>query len=81
MKLYWCYDSTNDEWGCYVIAPTPSKAKVLFHKWYGDVDYTDVRCNQCMKLPEGLDLHPQVLDDPDDPLLKELGVKYSEVKI
>ena len=81
MKVFWCYYKTDDEWGCYVIAPTHNKAKSLFHEWYlrdigGWDDYTDIRCFKKMVIAEGLGLEPQVLDDPDDPLLKELGLRY-----
>jgi hypothetical protein len=81
MKVFWCY-FPDFEWGCFVIAETPGKAKSLFFEWYNWTDYceyTEIRCFQEMKLPDCLALQPQVLDDPDDPLLKELGLKYAEV--
>ena len=80
MRVYWCYFVNDDEWGCYVIAPTRGKAKSLFllhTNLLCDGDYTDIRCRQMMKLPEETNFWPQVLDDPDDPLLMELGLRYA----
>lgn len=79
MKVFWCYYKGN-EWGSYVIAPTHNKAKAMFHEWYmGTVvrSYIDIRCYRKMKLADCLNLKPQMLDDPDDPLLKELGLRYA----
>ena len=82
MKVYWCYFVNDDDWGCYVIAPNRGKAKALFlehSKWSYSVygEYTDVRCRQMMKLPEGTNFWSQVLDSSDDPLLMELGLRYA----
>ena len=80
MNVYWCYYK-NNEWGSYVIAPTHNKAKAMFQEWYlntgGYGDYTDIRCVRKMKLADCLNLKPQMLDEPDDPLLKELGLRYA----
>ena len=76
MTLYVCYYK-NDDWRCYVAAPTRGKAKHLFNEWYGhgwytDVWYTDVRAQKikdCPGTPEGV-------YDMDCPELEKLGVRY-----
>ena len=42
MTLYVCYYK-NEDWCCYVAAPTRGKAKHLFNEWGGHGWYTDVR--------------------------------------
>lgn len=56
MILYVCYYK-NEDWCCYVAAPTRGKAKHLFNEWYGDGWYTDVRAQKikdCPDTPEGV---------------------------
>ena len=74
MFLWWVqYD--KDEWGCFVIAETRGKAKVMFWRYFHDgwEEYTNIRCYK-RKQADGHG--PGILDATDDPLLAELGVRY-----
>lgn len=72
MNLYLCW-FCNDEFDCYVIAPSRNKAKYMFSEYFSyDGDYVDVRCK---KLKDAGDCSPGVYDD-NCSLLDQLGVRY-----
>ena len=73
MYLWQCWYA-NDEWGCYVIAPTRGRAKSLFQDYWDEGWYTDVRCRKVKEAP-GMD---QGIYDMDCPELEALGVRYLE---
>ena len=75
MYLWLCW-YVNDEWVCYVVAPTRGRAKSLFHEHFrGTIygEYTDIR--SC-KLKPADGFKEAVLDD-DFPELEKLGVRYA----
>lgn len=79
MFLWFCWFCDDDDWGCYVIAPTRGRAKALFfgHWCYvGYEEYTDVRA-QKIKRADGF--QEAVLDD-DSKDLEALGVRYMTEK-
>lgn len=48
MSLWLCW-YVNDEWGCYIIAPTRGRAKSMFNLYWGSIcfgEYTDVRATK-----------------------------------
>lgn len=74
MFLWMCWFDCDDEWCCYVIAPTRGKAKAMFLDafdcgWY---DFTQVRSRK-VKPAEGF--AAQVCD-MQCPELDALGVRY-----
>lgn len=73
MFLWLCW-YTNDEWCCYVIAPTRGKAKSLFHNYWDEGWYTDVRCCKVKEAHEAR----QGVYDMDCPELEALGVRYRD---
>lgn len=73
MFLWLCWYA-NDEWCCYVIAPTRGKAKSLFHNYWYEGWYTDVRCCKVKEAP-GME---QGIYDMDCPELEALGVRYRD---
>lgn len=73
MFLWLCWYA-NDEWCCYVIAPTRGKAKWLFQNYWREGFYTDVRCRKVKEAP-GMD---QGIYDMDCPELEALGVRYRD---
>ena len=76
----WWVDCKGHEWGSYVIECTRGKAKARFYRYYSYFEYmgyTDIRCVK-IKPADGYD--PALLDEDDDPKLKELGVKYADVE-
>ena len=70
----WCCWYANDEWCCYVIAPSRGRAKSLFQDYWRDGEYTDVRCCKVKEAP-GMD---QGIYDMDCPELEALGVRYRD---
>ncbi len=71
MTLYLCYYK-NDDWCCFVAAPTRGKAKHLFNEWDGHGWYTDVRAQKVKDCPDT----PEGVYDADCPELEKLGVRY-----
>lgn len=75
MFLWFCRFFDNDDWGCYIIAPTRGRAKAMFFgDWgYGGYgEYTDVRA---WKIKSADGFQEAVLDD-DCKDLEALGVRY-----
>lgn len=72
MYLWWV-NYYGEEWGCYVIAKTRGKAKLMFGSYFGTGEWNDIRSTR-LKVANGY--AAALLDDADDPRLKELGVKY-----
>ena len=77
MYLWICWFRNDDDWGCYVIAPTRGRAKSLFFKhfndqWFYVQWYTDVR-SQKVKEAQG---QQEGIYDVDGPVLEALGVRY-----
>lgn len=67
----WCcwYDTEN--WCCYVIAPTHGRAKSLFHEYWREGEYADVRCFK-VKKADGME---EGVYDATWPGLEALGVR------
>ena len=78
LKAYWCcFD--NEEWGAFVIASGRGQAKAIFlssYKWEGE--WNDIRCYKQKDVPGDLPIAPCILDVPNSPLLKLLGLEYDE---
>jgi len=72
MYLWWV-EYYDEEWGCYVIAKTRGKAKLMFGSYFGRGEWNDIRSTR-LKVANGY--AAALLDDEDDPRLAELGVKY-----
>ena len=74
MFLWACWFENDDEWCCYVIAPTRGKAKAMFFDACdcGWKDYIDVHA-QKVKPAEGF---AAKVCDMQCPELDALGVKY-----
>ena len=75
MFLWLCWYVYDDEWGCYVIAPTRGRAKSLFNSYWGNIcygEYTDVRTKK-IKPADG---NEEAVMDTDCDTLAELGVRY-----
>lgn len=71
MTLYRCF-YRNEDWCCYVAAPTRGKAKQVFLEW-GDMGYfTDIRAQKVKDCPDT----PEGVYDEDCPELEKLGVRY-----
>ncbi len=70
----WCCWYDTDEWCCYVIAPTRGRAKSLFHEYWREGEYTDVRCYKVKEAPE----MEQGVYDTTCPELEALGVRYMD---
>ena len=62
----------NEDWCCYVAAPTRGKAKHPFNGWDGHGRYTDVRAQKVKDCPDT----PEGVYDADCPELEKLGVRY-----
>lgn len=76
MFLWLCW-YVQDEWGCYIIAPTRGRAKSLFHDyWAGTLygEYTDIRATK-IKAADG---YEESVLDMDCETLAALDVHYSE---
>lgn len=73
MFLWQCWYA-NDEWCCYVIAPSRGRAKSLFQDYWREGEYTDVRC---YKVKEASGMEPGVYDI-NCPELEGLGVRYRD---
>ena len=71
MFLWLCW-YVNTEWCCYVIAPTRGRAKSLFHDYWREGDFVDVRGYKVKEAPDA----PQGVYDMDCQELKNLGVRY-----
>lgn len=71
MYLWLCWYA-NDEWGCYIVAPSRGKAKYLFQEYWDEGEFTDVRAR---KIKEAVGFREAVLDT-DCPELEALGVYY-----
>lgn len=71
MYLYrlW-YDGA--EWCCYVIAKSRGRAKSLFHNYWEEGDYIDIRGEKV----RSADGHEEKILDYDCEELEELGEKY-----
>lgn len=79
MFLWKCWFSGDNDWCCYVIAPTRGKAKAMFFDWEKEMifswnhdDYVNVRSRK-IKPAEGF--AAQVCD-MQCPELDALGVRY-----
>ena len=72
MYLWWV-EYYDEEWGCYVIAKTRGKAKLMFGSYFGRGEWNDIRSTR-LKVANGY--AAALLDDADDPILAELGVGY-----
>lgn len=69
----WTVWFCNDEWACYVIAPTRGRAKSLFWDyWKWDGEYIDVRCYK-VKPADG---YEECVLDYQCETLESLGVSY-----
>lgn len=80
MKVFWCfYDSQWGEWGAYVVAESRGKAKSIFYGNYKeDGEWIDIRCHKVKDISDDIKITPRILDEPGDPMLKKLGLKYRE---
>lgn len=77
MYLWICWFRNDDDWGCYVIAPTRGRAKSMFFKhfkdqWFYVQWYTDVRSQKVKEAPG----QQEGIYDMDGPVLEALGVRY-----
>lgn len=72
MTLYVCYYKNDDDYCCYIAAPTRGKAKQLFTEWDGHCLYIDVRTQKIKDCPDT----PEGVYDDDCPELEKLGVRY-----
>lgn len=71
MYLWRLWYAGND-WCCYIITNRKSRAKSLFHKYYMEGNYNNIRCEK-YSLANG---HEEKILDEDCEELKELGAKY-----
>lgn len=71
MFLWMCRYS-DDEWCCFVIAPSRGRAKALFQDYWKEGDFTEVRCRK-VKSADGAEAG---VYDVNCPVLTELGVHY-----
>lgn len=72
MKLYLVY-FRDQEWGCYVVAPSRGRAKSLFYEyWRWDGEYTDIRCRKL----KSVDQKDEKLYDTNCPELEAMGVSF-----
>ena len=62
----------DDEWCCFVIAPTRNRVKALFQDYWRGGEFTNIRCRK-VKPTRGQD--EGVYDTPC-PMLEELGIRY-----
>lgn len=65
------YDGAD--WCCYVIAKSRSRAKSLFHNYWREGDFIDVRGEKYATA----DGHEEKILDDDCEELRELGAKYN----
>ena len=77
MNLYSCF-LKNEEWGCFVVAPSRGRAKTLFYNYakieLGQyVEFTDVRCYK-LKI---VDQQEEKVYDMDCPELEAMGVHFA----
>ena len=70
----WCCWYDNEEWCCYVIAPSRGRAKSLFQDYWCEGEYTDVRCCKVKEAP-GM---KQGVYDTTCLELEALGVRYRD---
>lgn len=68
----WTVYYKNEDWCCYVIAPTRGRAKYLFQDYWREGEYTDIRLNK-VKEANG---YSEGVYDMDCDVLRELGVRY-----
>ncbi len=68
----WTVYYKNEDWCCYVIAPTRGRAKFLFQDYWREGEYTDIRLNK-VKEANG---YREGVYDMDCDVLRELGVRY-----
>lgn len=71
----WLCRYKNDEWACYVTAPTRGRAKSLFHDYWRSTvygEYTDVRAQKI----RSADGYQEAVLDMDCAELEALGVRY-----
>lgn len=75
MFLCLCWFCDDDDWGCYVIAPTRGRAKALFFWNWCYVGYGEYTCVRAWKIKSADGFQEAVLDD-DCKDLETLGVRY-----
>lgn len=68
----WTVYYKNEDWCCYVIAPTRGRAKYLFQDYWKEGEFTDIRLNK-IKEANG---YREGVYDMDCDVLRELGVRY-----
>lgn len=73
----WTVYYKNEDWCCYVIAPTRGRAKYLFQDYWNydswvHGEFTDIRLNK-IKEANG---YREGVYDMDCDVLRELGVRY-----
>lgn len=68
----WTVYYKNEDWCCYVIAPTRGRAKFLFQDYWREGEFTDIRLNK-VKEANG---YREGVYDMDCDVLRELGVRY-----
>lgn len=75
MYLWLCWFRYDDDWGCYIIAPTRGRAKSMFYDYWqytGYGEYTDIRS---IKIRRADGFQEEVLDT-DCKELEALGIRY-----
>lgn len=68
----WIVRYAGDEWCCFVVARSRGRAKALFHDYWREGEYTEVRCRKEKAAPET----EEGVYDVDCPALEALGVRY-----
>ena len=76
MNLYSVFFK-DEEWGCFVVAPSRGRAKSLFYQYHrtelgGLAEYTDVRCYKL----KTVDQQVEKVYDQDCPELEAMGVAF-----
>ena len=73
MNIYFCHEK-NHIYGCHVAADTIDKARALYAKWDGMVDFTDCRGYVILK---DVDVFAGVCDADCPELARALGLKFT----